>query len=351
MLQKLRQTLASVGKLTETFHSPDGTTVLMLPHGGRVLGLMAAGGDENFYWTHPALESEETARAFYESDVWHNSGGDRTWLAPEVDIFFPRYPDLDMSTYCQPRQLDPGNYQVVPQDGRSRMINRLELILSRTGQRVSLEMAKWVGPASNPLRHEPEWAGFSEVQYAGYTQHTTLALHGENPAGAHVGLWNHLQMPHGGEMLIPTHSRAVPKIYMGNIEPGDLVAGGQLVRYYMRARGEHKIGLRAVAMTGRVGYLYPAPAGAALIVRNFPVNPSGEYVDVPWRETGNFGFAVQACNVASGLGSFSELEYHTPAIGGAAGLDHYEDVSQIWAFRGPEDAVRAIARVLLSPQV
>jgi len=84
-----------------------------------------------------------------------------------------------------------------------------------------------------------------------------------------------------------------------------------------------------------------------MIIRNFFVNPSGEYVDVPWRETGNFGFAIQACNVDSGLGSFSELEYHVPAIGGGTGLTAYEDVSQIWAFRGPAESVQAIARRLL----
>jgi hypothetical protein len=158
-------------------------------------------------------------------------------------------------------------------------------------------------------------------------------------------------MPHGGELLIPTYSRAEPKIYMGEIGADDLVVDDQLIRYRTRAHGEHKIGLRAVAVTGRIGYLYATRAGAALIVRNFFVNPSGEYVDVPWRETKNFGFAAQLCNVDSGLGSFSELEYHMPAIGRGAGSSYHEDVSQVWAFRGPDEAVRTIARRLLSPLI
>ena len=86
-----------------------------------MLGLFAAGVPENFYWTHPALQSAESAVAFYGSDVWHNSGGDRTWLAPEVDIFFPKFPDLDMSTYWQPRELDPGQYEVVSENGTLRL--------------------------------------------------------------------------------------------------------------------------------------------------------------------------------------------------------------------------------------
>ena len=200
--------------------------------------------------------------------------------------------------------------------------------------------------ALNPLRHEKNWEFANTVQYAGYTQHTALRL--ETQATAQIGLWNLVQMPHGGELLISTYSRSQPKVYMGSIEPGDLIVSDQLVRYRMRAKGEHKIGLRGVAMTGRVGYLYTAnSAESALIVRNFFVNPSGEYVDVPWRETENFGFAIQACNVDSRLGSFSELEYHMPAIGGATGLTSHEDVSQIWAFRGPAESIQAIANRLL----
>ena len=35
-----------------------------------------------------------TAAEFYAGDQWQNSGGDRTWLAPEVDFFFPNYPSF-----------------------------------------------------------------------------------------------------------------------------------------------------------------------------------------------------------------------------------------------------------------
>jgi hypothetical protein len=116
----------------------------------------------------------------------------------------------------------------------------------------------------------------------------------------------------------------------------------------MRAAGEHKLGIRATAVTGRAGYLHSHGSEASLVIRNFMVNPSGEYVDVPWTETDNFGFAVQACNVNSNLGAFSELEYHVPAIGSPEGSSRSEDQSQLWASRGPEPAVKSVARRLLS---
>src|SRR5581483_1251281 len=97
--------------------------------------------------------------------------------------------------------------------------------------------------------------------------------------------------------LVPTHSSSQPKIYMGSIAPEDLIVQDHLIRYKMRAGGEHKLGVRAAALTGRAGYLRTTDREASLVVRNFSVNPSGEYVDVPWTETKNFGFAFQACNV------------------------------------------------------
>jgi hypothetical protein len=67
-VNSLIHTLNSVGKPTELFSSPDGSTVLVLPYGARVLGLFASHSEQNFFWTHPALGTVESAKAFYESD-------------------------------------------------------------------------------------------------------------------------------------------------------------------------------------------------------------------------------------------------------------------------------------------
>jgi len=351
MLNKLIHTLSSVGKPAELFTSPDGSTVLVLPYGARVLGLFASHSEQNFFWTHPALGAVESAKAFYASEVWHNSGGDRTWLAPEVDFFLPNYPDVSFGGYWQPRQLDPGNYQIVREGKKSVLVNRLNVKSSRFNESVDLEITKSVGPAFNPLRYEPSWKVVSDVAYAGFTLHTTLQLMGSSVEGPlQVGLWDLMQMPHGGELLVSTYRRAEAKLYFGAVGPEDLIISDHLLRYRMRASGEHKLGFRAVDMTGRVGYMYPAGDQTALVVRNFAVNPSGEYVDVPWTETANLGFAGQTCNVNSGLGSFSELEYHVPAIGGGTGSVRSHDVSQVWAFRGAPAKIHAIAKSLLSAE-
>jgi len=342
----LLEVLEAAGKPAQVVANPDGTVVVLLPYGGRVLGLFARGSEENFYWTHPALRTVETARAFYAGSDWHNSGGDRTWLAPEVDVFLPDYPSREK--YFQPRELDPGNYRVSGDGAELRLVNRLTLTLSRSRKQVELEISKSFGHAPNPLRYEREGIP-ANVEYAGYTQHTWLAIVGGDRTGP-VGLWNLVQMPHGGDLLMPTFSRADPKRIFGDIPAEDLAVSDRLVRYRMRQAGEHKIALRAVAVTGRVGYLFEQGGRWALIIRNFVVNPSGEYVDVPWDDPSDLGYATQACNVNSRLGRFSELEYHIPAIGGSTGRTRCEDTAQVWAFRGSRQGIQNVARTLLTPE-
>ncbi|MCA9428555.1 MAG: hypothetical protein KC994_25985, partial [Candidatus Omnitrophica bacterium] len=339
--------LAEAGKPAEAVTNPDGTTVLLLPYGGRVLGVFSPESEENFYWTNPALETVDSAKAFFASDEWQNTGGDRTWLAPEVDIFFPEFPNLDK--YVQPRQLDPGNYMLAREDEKLRLVNRLKVTLSRSKKEVDLRISKSVGSAPNPLRHE-RGKNLDGVEYAGYTQFTSLELLGDSAnEDVEIGLWNLVQMPHGGDLLIPTYSRTEPKLFFGDIPSSDLLVSDQLVRFKMRQKGEHKIGVRAVATTGRVGYLFESGEKWSLIIRNFFVNPSGEYVDVPWKDEKDLGYSTQACNVNSKLGSFSELEYHIPAIGKSTGRIRCDDTAQVWTFRGSRSQVVSISKVLLSP--
>ena len=191
------------------------------------------------------------------------------------------------------------------------------------------------------------------IEYAGYTQYTSLELVGASRRTRDlVGLWNLIQMPHGGDLLMPTFGRAKPRHLfstVNSIPPQDLITTDHLIRYRMRQKGEHKISIRAVSVGNRIGYLHRVGHQWALIIRNFVVDPSGEYVDVPWTETDYFGFAVQACNVNSQLGSFSELEYHTPAIGHGTGCTRRADAAQVWAFRGGKAEISQIAKTLLTP--
>jgi hypothetical protein len=321
-----------------------------------VLGLFARGDEENFLWTHASLAASKTASAFFASTAWHNSGGDRTWLSPEIDVFFPNYPRLDR--YWQPRELDPGRYRTDDRKGILTLKTLVRLRLSRTGEVARFALAKKYAPAPDPLRHE-RMPKAGPLRYAGYTQTVTLtSLKSDHRHHSHVSLWSLLQLPHGGDLIIPTYGRASVEVFMGSVSRSALTVRKGLTRWSMKARGEHKISVRAPGCTGRVGYLRRSSSRRwDLVVRNFQVNPSGHYPEVPWHRPSEVGHCVQACNVNSALGRFSELEYHAPAITTGTTMTapllhpYCHDSSQVWAYRGTPISIRQAAISLLGDSI
>lgn len=341
----LADVLEAAGKRAELLTGPEGSRILILPHGGRVLGVFAPGSDESFLWTNSALSDRDSARALFASPDWCNTGGDRTWLAPEADFFLPGYPET--SEYFQPRQLDPGNYACSRTGNSVVLENRQTLHSYRTGDDIEVVVRKIIEPATNPLDLVESPIDAQNIAAAGYSLKCSLEMN-SGTAKTVVGLWNLLQLPHGGEMLIATRTRSEAVVYFGSIPAGDLVAEDRLVRWSMRREGEHKIGVLPGAVTGRAGYLHGAGRELSLVVRDFTVEQTGLYIDAPWSGTADKACAFQACSVRNArLGSFSEMEYHAPAIGGVSGKARSEDSSRVRCFRGPVAMIWALASRLL----
>lgn len=349
-MRELIHVLNSVGLASEVYNTPDGTTLLVLRHGGRVLGLYAPESNVNFLWTNPSFVSDELTYSFSQNQNWHNSGGDRTWVGPEVAFFFPQFPRTDK--YLVPPELDPGNWQLTLESEKILLTNNFSLMHYPSKRSIAMEISKSISPAPNPLRHEKMWFKLKDVQYAGYSQHVSMiaakTFDSDVPG---IGIWNLLQLPHGGELFIPTYSMSQPSIFFGTINLSDLIVSRNLIRYRMCASGGQKIGIRAVATTGRVGYISRRGDKFELVMRSFFVNPSGEYVDVPWNDFDDVGYSVQACNVNNRHGRFSELEYHAPSGISDNGSMLSKDKSVTWAFRGSQDEIVTVARTLVSAKI
>lgn len=342
---ELIKILNAAGKTADFCKNSDGSGILILPYGGRVLGLYSPKSNKNFFWTNPALENVQSAKAFFQSDNWHNSGGHRTWLAPEVSFFYPNFPDL--TNYYQPRQLENSDYQILSYGNKYiKLANRFALTSFQTKNQMELQITKSLSAAPNPLKYQLE--NIPDCEYAGYTISVKLEILCETISLDRIGLWDLVQMPHGGDILVPTYRKTVPRHYFGNILPDDLSINDHLVRYKMRNKGICKFGISPAVATGRAGYIYQTGDNEwNLIIRNFFVDPSGKYIDVPCSEINGRGDAVQVCSVNNEFGTFSELEYHTPAIGKQTGRNDCEDISQVWAFRGKYENIRNVADILL----
>ena len=323
-------------------------TVVVLPQGGRVIGLFPKNSQASFFWTNDALGSVAGIRTLYAESRWPNPGGDRTWLAPTTELFVS---DLERfwETWREPVAMDPGDYICRESGGGLHLVNRATLQLRRRGQAVELEIDKSFAPAPDPLRTFPKIT--EAYAYAGFTTSVTLKMLREpKKSRVPIGLWQLLQLPPGGELMVATHSRAKTQVIFGDIPAGHLKREAHCVRYRMQSPTTAKMAIRGVHATGRMGYVRNNDAsGWDLVVRNFFVDPSGEYVDTRFDDVNDRGDAVQACNVVEPTigGSFSEMEHHVPAVGADTGRQSGTDVSQVWAFRGSRRVIGRISESLL----
>ncbi len=348
MKKNLIKNLDSSGYPIIELKGSDRGSIFILPFGARVLGLFTRDDIENFFWVNPAFNKVSSAREFFKTKDWKNTGGDRTWVGPEVDLFIKDLKDPS-NTYEVPSAVDPGKYTLKRCGKTLRIFNHAKVVLYRLKKELEFEIYKEIHSVPNPLRDMPEAQTLvRQLDYVGYEQRTGLRLLLDVEEDVRIDIWNLIQLPAGGSLLIPTLVNAKPRIYFGEVSKNHIQIKPNFVRLLLDARKRYKIGLKAASLTGRAGYLRQVEKGTwTLLVRNFFVNPSGEYVDVPWDDEKDFGYAFQSYNDDGQYGNFGELEYHTPAIGYGTEVNTYLDQSHVWAFSGRKEYIFKACESLL----
>ncbi len=129
---RLLAALTGAGFPPAVLSEPGLGEVHVLPHGGRVIGLLAGEGDENLLWINSALGHAGSAREALNAAEWVHLGGDRTWVSPEYELFVG---DLarPWETYRVPAALDPGHYAVSAQPGQINLQPHLKQQRHKTG--------------------------------------------------------------------------------------------------------------------------------------------------------------------------------------------------------------------------
>ncbi len=311
----------------------------VLPFGGRVLGLYPREG-LNAFWTNPALDSAASARALLTGGGWTNLGGDRTWISPEAELFIS---DIarPFETYRVPASLDPAAYRIV-----SRRANTVELETDltadfyRSGCKVGLSLRKRITGLD-----APEFPLPPGVDAAGYELHCTLSASADLPATVRPAVWNLLQVPGGGEIVIPLKGPATPVAFFGRQQVRQ--EGDRLHASVPVAADSYKFGVLADPCRGLMLYLNLAAPQPFMILRRFPVGTREQYFDVPFAEPERRG-VVQQVFVDNGThGGFGEMEHHSPAL--VPGVcSKVTDLCTTWAFAGPAGQLSGLAEALLS---
>jgi hypothetical protein len=299
-----------------------GSKMLVLPFGGRVIGLYPR-PDLNAVWVNPALASVEAAKPFLADPGWVNLGGDRTWISPEIDTHV-KNPGSMFDGYEVPKVVDPAAYEVTARDERSvTLTSTMAVPFRRSGETVRMTVSRTIELLDAPPFELPDG-----TDGAGYRQEATLTI--DEPVAARPALWNILQVPGGGQIEIPVRSGTRPRAFIG--EPVYELEDERL-RCRVDTDASFKFSLVANDCRGLMRYFNGSGPTDLLLMRRFPVCDTSRYADVSCTDPDDLGHVQQIYVDDGALGGFGELEYHSPAIG-SAGEQSVTDCSEVWAFAG-----------------
>jgi len=301
-----------------------GGKVVVTPFGGRILGLFPGSG-KNLLWVNEQFLSDPAA--FFMQDDWRNIGGDRTWIAPELETNGnPNLPGYEVQ-----RTMDPGSYKVVSSSGGEVVMEGTPIPHFKTlNIDAPLKLTKTVRLLTAP----PVPAGRG-VACAGYEQMISLTAAEPLSAGVKPGAWNILQVPVGGEIHVPVKRKTAPRAFIG--KPVFQCLTNEVVST-VKAKDSFKFCIHADDSRGMIFYLNTNdPDQATLLMRTFCIGPAACYSDVPGDDPTASGYMTQIYVAGAASGGFGEMEYHAPCL--CAERTSVKDVSQVWGFIGPADAI------------
>jgi Family of unknown function (DUF6786) len=324
-----------------------GVTIVISRRGGRIFGPFFARESESIFWINGAFAQAGAFKEFLRSRSW-NLGGDRLWIAPEIQYHVPDRSNFWGSVFW-PAQVDPGTYALEqPSPGECRLEQEMTLQAYNlaSGQK-DLHLERHIRQVDDPLRNLSNYQALSAgVQFAGYEQVVTLSERTQDDIVSEA--WSLTQLNPGGNLIIPCSPRVEYTDYYKPID-GDLqMIHANHVRLKITGNRQYKVGYKAAHVFGRLAYHnHLADGRAYLIVRNFFNNPSAPYTEEPDHTPGCRGHSIHVYNDDGNAGGFGELECNAQTIGGDTGRSASTDQFVLWFYLGAPDKVQEIGLHLL----
>jgi hypothetical protein len=348
-LKRFQNALIKKGLKYELIHLTNNHQLLVTERWGKIFGPFEDENEPGTLWTSNKVLNSTHFDEMIRNDEWC-IGGDRIWLAPEVQYnIVDRFSKNNENGYSLPKQIDPGNYRIrrLKKD-TVELEQEMDLLLYNTASgSKKLHMKRVVKPANDPLRHLDVNGELSQgIVFTGYSQE--VALTDLTPDRALTEAWNLIQLNPGGVVIIPTAGKAEYQDYYNPIESQFLQIEDGACFLKFTGKNKYKVGLKSANLFGRIGYFEKlANNHARLIVRAFFNNPGFEFIDEPISKPGAQGDAVQFYNDDGGLGGFGEIEVHGSAVGEATGRISSKDIFEFWQFTGESARIWIIADKLL----
>lgn len=321
--------------------------VIVSQHGGRVFGPFLSQESESILWLNQAFAHPASFEEFLNSGDW-NQGGDRVWIAPEIQYTIRDRNDF-WGSYHFPTQMDPGQY-VMDQHKPGQWRLSLDLSLQAynlASGRKKLHLERLINRVEDPLRHLSDYRALTEgVIFAGYEQIVSLSEGTSDDIMSES--WSVIQLNPGGLLLIPASPYVEFIDYFEPIDESLQTFHSDHVRLKITGDRQYKVGYKAAHVFGRLAYFYHLDDGRAyLIVRNFFNNPSVPYVEEPPHIPGCRGHSIHVYNDGGDFGGFGELECNGQTIGGVTGRSTSLDQMVLWLYVGAPDRLKKLLPHLL----
>jgi len=325
----------------------EGWSAVISQRGGRILGPFPTVDSAGLFWINPAWSQPESFRQFLDSGNW-NLGGDRIWIAPEIQYSVKDRRDY-WGTIATPPQIDPGSYTLEqPRPGEWKLFECCELqAYNLATGRKQLRLERTIRAAPDPLRNLGVYPSLIDgVTYLGYEQVVTLTEGKLDDIMSEA--WDLVQLNPPGEILIPASPEVEITDYYAPVDTEHLVRYSHHIRLKVSGTRQYKVGIKAAQTFGRLGYLGSMGEGRTyLLVRNYLNNPSAPYTEEPDFPAGCRGHSIHVYNDGGEFGGFGELEVNLPTIGGETGRSSSTDHLLLWIYVGPGDKIRRVALNLL----
>ncbi len=311
--------------------------LIVSAYGGRIFGPFRGDAESSYSWVNPAFSDRRKFAEMLAERAW-NIGGDRLWIAPELQYNVPDLEDFDGS-YSVPDDLDPGFYTLQTEgDGVCVLEEKVSLQVHRTVQRKELEIQRRVSPAVNPVPEIP-------VEHFGYYHEIMLREKTHDDVVSEA--WNLLQLNPEGVLYIPVISAVDFTEYYDRFRFGYQRIYPDYVRLKIDGCCKYKVGYNASALTGRSGYVCRVGDSYYLLLRDFHVDPAGQYFKSPAGAAAKTGSALHVYNDDGMMGGFAEHECSCLAIGGVTGRKFSYDRIANHYFTGSAAVIKEVAEKLL----
>lgn len=326
-------------------------SVIISQRGGRIFGPFISKDSESIFWTDEAFARPETFKEFLDSGSW-NIGGDRMWIAPEIQYHVPDRSDFWGSVFW-PEQVDPGNYHL-EQPGPGQWRLDLDVVLEAynlaSGQK-DLHLERLIQQVEDPLRNVGDYLALVDgVLFAGYEQVVTLSERQRDDIVSEA--WSLTQLNPGGVLVIPASPRIEYTDYYEPIDESLQTIHPNHVRLKITGDRRYKVGYKAAHVFGRLAYFNHLDDGRDyLIVRNFFNNPSVPYAEEPDHTPGCRGHSIHVYNDDGNAGGFGELECNAQTIGGETGRSSSKDQLVLWLYVGAPERIKEIGNHLLGVEL